>query len=226
MNARLQIINRSENLTPNNKFNAEAAGLRLEAESVFDEKLATSAQLYEIDQLLLKQQYTDTEPSHKLRSQMSDAIAKLARFESTLNSEYDKLSLPENNMVHAVLDYVNGELGSETGYISSNDKRKQAKLRELEKDITPKLCQQSLQAFSKQIRNYNKAKSTTEIIEFMMDRYYKDVEMIEEQYQDKLQNYDTQVEEIKRKLQGRYKKDRVVRRVLQLMYVSTRNKTS
>ena len=133
---------------------------------------------------------------------MSDAIAKLERFESELNSEYDKLSLPENNMVHAVLDYVNSELGSETGYISSADKRKQAKLRELEKEITPKLCQQSLNAFSKQIRNYNKAKSTTEMIEFMMDRYYKDVEMVEREYQEKLRNYHTQVEEIKTKLEG------------------------
>ena len=78
-----------------------------------------------------------------------------------------------------------------------------AKLKQLEKKITPQLCEKSIKAFGKEIRSYNKAKSTTEIIEFMMNRYYQDVENIKHSYDHKVKPYDSRIDEINNQLQGK-----------------------
>merc|ERR1712106_573807 len=66
---------------------------------------------------------------------------------------------------------------------------------------TPQLCEKSIKAFGKEIRSYNKAKSTTEMIEFMMDRYYQDVEKVEQSYAQAVKPYQSRIDQINSQLQ-------------------------
>ena len=131
------------------------------------------------------------------------ATSKLDHFQQEVDAAYDGLSLPDKiDTVRATVQHVQSQLGITSGYTSPADRKKKAKLKKLEKKITPQLCEKSIKAFGKEIRSYNKAKSTTEMIEFMMDRYYQDVEKVEQSYAQAVKPYQSRIDQINSQLQG------------------------
>ena len=51
------------------------------------------------------------------------------------------------------------------------------------------MCQESKREFFNEIKSYNKGKQVTELIQFMMDRYYKNPELVQEAYNEKIKDH-------------------------------------
>ena len=161
---------------------------------------------------------------------MHRAKKRLEEFDSKVNGAYERLSyrLPDINEVQKILDKVEQqilELGGTTQPVDAKTQRKQNELKRLQSQITPDLCQESRREFYDELLSYNKAKQVTDLIQFHMDRYYKDPEEVKKAYNEKIEDHVHDFETAKQMFTGLFRFENLISSKIQRARNSCENTT-